>query len=187
MCPPSAGRARGLGRRLLRAHALVGAADLARCAPSARRRATFEQGSTALPLLDRADSGPLAAFSSLRSVGMAGRPIPPRSSRRNAPRGPNSSRSRNLRCAPVSRGPVQSCYPRGRRGGCAVATGLCCGPRDEALRNSATPTGGSEGRMQIGDGKFEIRNSKFEIQSRMVFDSGLPWPHEGLHANRRRR
>jgi len=30
-----------------------------------------------LPIWDRADSGPLAAFSSLHSVGMAGRPIPP--------------------------------------------------------------------------------------------------------------
>jgi len=57
----------------------------------------------------------------------------PRSSRRNAPRGPNSSRSRNLRFAPIPRGLVQSCYPRGRRGGFAapgaVATGLYCGPR----------------------------------------------------------
>jgi len=31
-------------------------------------------------------------------------------------------------------------------------------PRDEALRNSATPTVGSGGRMQIGDGKSEIQN-----------------------------
>ena len=36
-------------------------------------------------------------------------------------------------------------------------------PRDEALRNSATPTGGSERRMQIGDVKSEIRNPKSEI------------------------
>ena len=36
-------------------------------------------------------------------------------------------------------------------------------PRDEALRNSATPTGGSGPRMQIEDGKFGIRNSKSEI------------------------
>ncbi len=33
-------------------------------------------------------------------------------------------------------------------------------PRDEALRNSATPTVGSGGRMQIGDGKSEIQNPK---------------------------
>ena len=41
------------------------------------------------------------------------------------------------------------------------------GPRDEALRNSATPTGGSGRRIQIGDGKSEIRNSKFEILNQM--------------------
>ena len=56
----------------------------------------------------------------------------PRSSRRNAPRGPKSSRSRNLRFAAIPRGAVLSCYPRGRRGGFAapgaVATGLCYGP-----------------------------------------------------------
>ena len=37
------------------------------------------------------------------------------------------------------------------------------GPRDEALRNSATPNGGAGRRMQIGDGKSEIRNPKSEI------------------------
>jgi len=36
-------------------------------------------------------------------------------------------------------------------------------PRNEALRDSATPTGGSGRRMQIGDGKSEIRNPKSEI------------------------
>ena len=36
---------------------------------SARRRAAFEQSCTPLPLWDRADSGPLAAFSSLHSSG----------------------------------------------------------------------------------------------------------------------
>ena len=39
------------------------------------------------------------------------------------------------------------------------------GPRDEALRNSATPTVGSGSRMQIGDGKSEIRNPKSEIRN----------------------
>jgi hypothetical protein len=90
----------------------------------------------------------------------------PRSSRRNAPRGPNSSRSRNLRFTPIPRGVVLSFSPRGRRGGFAahgaVAPGLCCGPRyaaiwhanahqlttprgprDEALRSSGAPTQGS--------------------------------------------
>ena len=47
------------------------------------------------PLWDRADSGPLAAFSSLPSIGMITRSIPPRSSRRNAPRGPNRRRQRS--------------------------------------------------------------------------------------------
>jgi len=107
-----------------------------------------------------------------------------RSSRRNTPRGPNSSRSRNLRCAAVSRGAVLSLSARGRRGGFAAhgatATGLCCGPRyaaiwsadahhmttsrgpsDEALRYSATPTEASRHRIQAEG--HQIRNSKFEI------------------------
>ena len=61
----------------------------------------------------------------------------PRSSRRNAPRGPISSRSRNLRCAPIPRGFVLSFNTRGRRGGfatpAAAATALCCGPRYAAI------------------------------------------------------
>ncbi len=139
-------------------------------------------------------------------VGTTGRSVPPRSSRRNAPRGPNSSRSRNLRFTPIPRGAVLSCYSRGRRGGfaapAAVAPGLCCGPRyaatwranahqlttprgprDEALRNSATPIGGSGRRIQIGDGKSEIRNpkfrwgtanSKFEIRNSKFLEAGWP-------------
>jgi hypothetical protein len=35
------------------------------------------------------------------------------------------------------------------------------GPRDETLRDSATPTGAS--RRRIEDGGRQIRNSKFEI------------------------
>jgi len=73
---------------------------------------------------------------SARSGWPDGRSLP-RSSRRNAPKGPNSSRSRHLRFAPVSRGVVQSCHARGRRGGCAAhgaaAPGLCCGPRYAAI------------------------------------------------------
>jgi len=38
---------------------LSAALDLDRCAPAARRRATFERGRTPLPIWDRADSGPL--------------------------------------------------------------------------------------------------------------------------------
>jgi len=186
--PPSAGvrpRPRGLGRRPLREQALGGGVDLARYAPSARRRPAFGRGHTPLPIWDRDDSGPLAVFSSLCSVGMAGRPIPPHSSRRNAPRGPISSRSRILRCAPIPWGLVQSFNARGRRGGCAapasVSPGLCCGPRYAAIwraqartssrrlaalatRPSATaarrlwvPGGG----RKPGGGRVE--NSKFEI------------------------
>ena len=69
---------------------------LARLQASARRRAAPLRTTHPPPLcVDRADSGPLAAFSSLRSIGTITRSVPPRSSRRNAPRGPNSSRSRN--------------------------------------------------------------------------------------------
>jgi len=51
-------------------------------------------------------------------------------------------------------------------------------PRDEALRASATPTGGSGRRMEIGGGKFEIRNSKFEIAG-VVGLGGYTYPvHE---------
>ena len=39
-------------------------------------------------------------------------------------------------------------------------------PRNEVLRDSATSTGGSGRRMQIGDGKSEIRNPKSEIRNR---------------------
>ncbi len=97
----------------------------------------------------------------------------PRSSRRNAPRGPISSRSRNLRFAAIPRGLVRSWGAGGRRGGfaapAAAAPGLCCGqryaairhakahqlttsrvPRDEALRTSGAPTRGSEGKVQAG-------------------------------------
>jgi len=67
----------------------------------------------------------------------------PRSGRRNAPRGPNSSRSRNLRFAPIPRGLAQSFSIRGRRGGFAapgaVVPGLCCGQRYAAIwRSQAT-------------------------------------------------
>jgi len=77
-------------------------------------------------------------------VGTTERSVPPRSSRRNAPRGQNSSRSRNLRFAPISRGVVQPFSPRGRRGGCAahgaVAPGLCYGPRYAAIWRSQATT-----------------------------------------------
>jgi len=94
------------------------------------------------PLLscDRAGAGPMTTFSFLCSIGTITRSVPPRSSRRNAVIGPTAARSRNLRCAPVSRGPVQSFNFRGRRGGFAapgaVSPGLCCGPRHAAIWRS---------------------------------------------------
>ena len=159
----------------------LGPAILQRCEPAARRRAAFGRGHTPLPIWDRADSGPLAAFSSVRSIGTITRSVPPRSSRRNAPRGPNSARSLRLRFAPAPRGLVQSFSIRGRRGGCAAhgaaVTGLCYGPRyaaiwhakarqlitsrdprDEALRNSGAPTVGSRQRVQAGG--RQMQNSK---------------------------
>jgi len=68
---------------------------------------------------DRADSGPLAAFSSIRSIGTITRSVPPRSSRRNAPRGPNSSRSPGTPEVGGFAAPAAA----------AAATGLYCGPR----------------------------------------------------------
>jgi len=82
---------------------------------------------------DRAGAGPMTTFSSLCSIGTITRSVPPHSSRRNAVIGPTAARSLRLRFAPPPRGLVQSCYPRGRRGGFAahgaVTPGLCCGPR----------------------------------------------------------
>jgi hypothetical protein len=107
-------------------------------------------------------------------VGTTRRSVPPRSSRRNAPRGPISSRSRNLRYAAVSRGLILSLQrPRSAwrlrrpwrcsygpllrpaiRRNLAVASDrhltTSHGPRDEALRNSATPTEASRRRIQAG-------------------------------------
>jgi len=139
------------------------------------------------PVWDRADPGPLAAFSSLRSVGMAGRPIPSslqsekRTQRPNlvaiaespfhsdsAGRGsvllpPRSARRlrrpRRCRYGPLLRPAIHRKL--------AVASDhhltTSRGPRNEAPRNSGTPTVDSLRRMQLGGGKFEIRNSKFEI------------------------
>jgi len=175
-------RPRVLGRCALRTQAFLGPTILQRYAPLARRRAEFEHGRTPLPIWDRADSGPLAAFSSFRSVGMAGRPIPPRSSRRNAPRGPISARSRNLRCAAVSRGLVLSFGARGRRGGCAAhgaaAPGLCCGQRYAAIwRSQATaisrrlaalatrPSATAPRRLGLPGWAFKPRDVKSEIRN----------------------
>jgi hypothetical protein len=138
---------------------------------SARRRATFER--TAHPTLYVIATIPdlWPRFPPSARSGWPDGLSLPRSSRRNAARGPISSRSRNLRCAPIPRGFVLSFNTRGRRGGfatpAAAATALCCGPRyaviwhakahqltpfrgprDEALRDSATPTRGSERRSQ---------------------------------------
>jgi len=177
-------RPRGLGRNPLRELALVGVIDLVRCAPSARRRAAVERGRPPTlywiaPIPDLWPRFPPSA----RSGWPDGLSLPC-SSRRNAPRGPISSRSRNLRFTPIPRGLVQSWNARGRRGGFAahgaVATGRCCGPRyaaiwhanahqlttsrgprDEALRDSATPTVAFQRRMEAGG--RQIRNPKSEI------------------------
>jgi hypothetical protein len=45
------------------------------------------------------------------------------------------------------------------------------GPRDEALRDSVTPTGVS--RRRIEDGGRQIRNSKFEIRN-LAWVGGIP-------------
>jgi len=150
------------------------------------------------PLWDRADSGPLAAFSSLRSVGMAGRPIPPRSSQRNALAAvlrrarrarTTSARSRNLRFAAIPRGVVLSCYPRGRRGGyaahAAVAADLCCGPRYAAIwrpqaRTSSRrlaalatkPSATAPRRLGLPGGGCKLGAGKSEIRNPK---SEIPW------------
>jgi len=188
-------------------------------APAARRRAAFWRGSTPLPVLDRADSGPLAAFSSLRSVGMAGRPIPPSLQSEKRTQRPKlvAIAKPPLRCGfagprtvlqrPRSawrlRRPWRCCYgPLLRpaiRGHLARASAhhmtTSHGPRDEALRNSATPTVGSGRRpcsagvspacaagaaapqdtpdrfdlvvqaSRVLGGKSEIRNPKSEIRN----------------------
>ncbi len=153
-------------RRLcsLRAQALVGPTIAQRCAPLARRRAAFWRGRTPLPVLDRADSGPLAAFSSLRSVGMAGRPIPPSLQSEKRTQRPNlvAIAKPPLRCGFAGRGSVLR-RPRSawrlRRPWCcrygpllrpAIRRNLAVAsdrqlttsrsPRDEALCSSATPT-----------------------------------------------
>jgi len=177
-CPPAVRglrpRPRGLGRRALREQALVG-----RVRPRPLR-ACGAPADCPLP------NNPPTTLFVIAPIPDVWQRFPPstrsgwpdglslsRSSRRNAPRGPKSSRSRNLRFTPIPRGLVQSCYARGRRGSCAapaaVTPGLYCGPRypaiwhanahqlttsrgprNEALRNSATPTGASQRRIQAG-------------------------------------
>ena len=56
-----------------------------------------------------------------------------------------------LRVARTARSPVTE--------GCRATYG----PRNEALRDSGTPTVGFRWWVPFGVGKFEIRNSKFEI------------------------
>ena len=127
-------------------------------------------------MCDRADSGPLAAFSSLRSVGMAGRPIPlslqsekrtqrpklvaiAESPLRSDSAGPCSvlerprSARRLRRPCRCRSGPLLR--PAIRRN-LAVASDRHLttprGPRDEALRASGAPTVGSRWRVQVGGG-----------------------------------
>jgi len=139
------------------------------------------------PVLDRADSGPLVAFSSIHSVGMAGRPIPPSLQSEKRTQMPNlvaiaespyhsdSAGPDSVLQPPWSawrlRRPRRCCYgpllrPATRRNlARASAHHLTTprGPRDEALRNSATPTGASRRRIQAGG--RQIRNPKSEIRN----------------------
>ncbi len=156
-------------------------------APLARRRAALYRTRTPHLLCDRADSGPLAAFSSLRSVGMAGRPIPPSLQ--------SEKRTQRPKLVAIAESPLRSdsaghCSflerPRSAwrlrrpwrwcsgpllrpaiRRNLAVASDrhltMSRGPRDEALRNSATPTGGSGRRLQVWG--RQIRNPKSEIRN----------------------
>jgi len=143
-CPPAVRglrpRPRGLGRRALRAQALVG---------RDRPRPLRAFGAPAGCIRARPHPPPYMGSRRFRTSGRVFLPPLGRydheicSSRRNAPRGPISSRSRNLRCAAVSRGLVRSCNPRGRCGGFAApgtaAAGLCCGPQYAAIwRSQAT-------------------------------------------------
>ena len=92
-----------------------------------------------------------------------------------------SARSRNLRCAPIPRVALLSCYPQGRRGGfaapAAAAPGLCCGPRYDAIwRSQATaisrrlaalatrPSATAPRRLKAPGGRWGLgaANSKFE-------------------------
>jgi len=183
--PPSAGRSprpRVLGRRALGTLAFLGPAILQRCAPLARRRATpcrtthpppfmgsrrrRTYDDVFLPLLDRYDHQ--ICPSSLQSEKRRHRPnggtiAPPSLHSGFAGFGSVLQRPRSAwrlrrpwrcRSRPLLRPAI--------RRKLAVASDhqltASPGPRDEALRNSATPTEGSGRRMQIGGAKFEIRN-----------------------------
>ncbi len=87
---------------------------------------------------NRTGAGPLTPFSSHRIVGMAARPIPPRSGRRNDVIGPPAARSRRLRFAQAPRGAAalvvsRRSAPHLRRSWLAALSGVCCGPRCVAI------------------------------------------------------
>jgi hypothetical protein len=154
-------------------------------APLARRRAALYRTRTPHLLCDRADSGPLAAFSSLRSVGMAGRPIPPSLQSEKRTQRPNLGaiaesplrsdsaghgsfldpprsarrlrRPRRCRCGPLLRPAI--CRNLERASAHHLTTFR--GPRDEALSDSATPTEASRRWVQAWG--RQIRNPKSEI------------------------
>ena len=95
----------------------------------------MQAGRTPLPVLDRADSGPMTAFSSFCSIGAITRSAPPRSSRRNAPRGPNSARSRNLRFRGAS------CCPSAPEVGVAASPPMALPLRASAAARDTRPSG----------------------------------------------
>jgi len=144
------------------------------------------------PFCDRADSGPLAAFSSFRSVGMAGRPIPPslqsekrtqrpklvaiaESPLRSDSTGPGSvllpprsarrlRRPWRCRYGPLLRPAIRHNLARASAHHLTTSRS----PRDEALRNSATPTEGSERKVEAEG----VRNSKLKTKNSKLLGAG---------------
>jgi len=158
------------------------ALDLVRCAPAARRRAAFEQGrplpscigSRRFRTSGRVFLPPLGrdgrtAYPSLAPVGETH----PDVAIAESPYHSDSAGPDSVLQPPWSawrlRRPRRCCYgpllrPATRRNlARASAHHLTTprGPRDEALRNSATPTGASRRRIQAGG--RQIRNPKSEI------------------------
>jgi hypothetical protein len=179
-------------RPALGTQAFLGPAGDRPSAPWARRRAAPCR--TTPPLsCDRAESGPLAAFSSLRSVGMAGRPIPPSLQSEKRTQRPNLGaiaesplrsdsaghgsfldpprsarrlrRPRRCRCGPLLRPAI--CRNLERASAHHLTTFR--GPRDEALSDSATPTEASRRWVQAWG--RQIRNPKSEIRNPSVPES----------------
>jgi len=187
-CPPAVRglrpRPRGLGRRLLREQALVGAIGLARCAPLARRRAapcrtTYPPpciGSRRFRTSGRVFLHPLRRDdrtvypSSLQSekrtqrpklVAIAESPLRCDSARPGSVLLPPRSARRLRRPCRCCYGPLlRSAIRRNLARASAHHLTTSRGPRDEALRNSGAPTVGSEWRFQVGGGWEGAQDSR---------------------------